>query len=70
MTSLYVKKFLPGNLVKILFYNKSNRGVGIILAGPSQYKTYKILKNSGDIAWISHTCLEDVRIFGWGPNIS
>ena len=64
MTNLYTKIFLPGDLVI------NNKSTGIVLEGPTNFKTYKILKNTGDIAWVSHTCLEDVRIFGWGPNIS
>ncbi len=70
MTNLYTKIFSPGDLVKITFIYKKNNCTGIVLEGPTEFKTYKVLKNSGDIKWISHTCLEDVRIFGWGPNIS
>jgi hypothetical protein len=64
MTNLYTKIFLPGDLVI------NNKATGLVLEGPTLFKTYKILKNTGDIVWVSHTCLEDVRIFGWGPNIS
>lgn len=64
MTNLYTKIFLPGDLIK------NNKITGIVIEGPTQFKTYKILRSTGDIAWVSHTCLEDVRIFGWGPDIS
>jgi hypothetical protein len=57
MTNLYTKIFLPGDLIKINYFNNV---AGIVLEGPTNFRTYKILKNSGDIAWVSHTCLEDV----------
>jgi hypothetical protein len=55
---LYIKQFKKGNL-SILNLNKKT-SVVIILDGPTEFSTYKILKNDGEISWISHTCLKDV----------
>jgi hypothetical protein len=57
---VYIKQFQKGNL-SILTLNKKI-SVVIILDGPTEFSTYKILKESGEISWISHTCLEDVQL--------
>ena len=55
---MYIKQFQKGNL-SILTLNKKTTIV-VILDGPTEFYTYKILKNNGEISWISYTCLKDV----------
>lgn len=60
---MYIKKYESGTIVKLITNRKEYKSfIGMILEGPFEYGNYKILKNSGEIVWLSHSLLINVQI--------